>query len=112
MTGDTEARLPGSFRDPAGFMFQRDGTFFRQVNRSYGETLADILMKSGLYAKLVEQGLLIPHETADLRPGAGAERGCRNPAGTARICLVPVRVVLLATPGLSPDDPAGATTRR
>ena len=46
-------------------MFQRDGTFFRQVNRSYGETLA-ALMKSGLYAKLVEQGLLIPHETADL----------------------------------------------
>ena len=65
MTGDTSARLPGSFRDPAGFMFQRDGTFFRQVNRSYGETLA-ALMKSGLYAKLVEQGLLIPHETADL----------------------------------------------
>ncbi len=65
MTGEASARLPGSFRDPAGFMFQRDGTFFRQVNRSYAATF-DILVNSGLYAKLVEQGLLIAHETADL----------------------------------------------
>ena len=35
MTADPEARLPGSFRDPAGFMFRRDGEFLRQVNRSY-----------------------------------------------------------------------------
>ena len=65
MTGDASARLPGSFRDPAGFVFQRDGTYFRQLNRSYAETFA-ALMNSGLYAKLVEQGLLIAHETADL----------------------------------------------
>ena len=65
MTTDAEARLPGSFRDPAGFMFQRDGTFFRQVNRSYAATF-DILVNSGLYAKLVKQDLLIAHETADL----------------------------------------------
>ena len=65
MTGDAEGRLPGSFRDPAGFVFQRDGAFFRQVNRSYAATF-DTLMESGLYAKLTEQGLLIPHETADL----------------------------------------------
>ena len=65
MTGDASARLPGSFRDPAGFMFQRDGTFFRQVNRSYAATF-DILVNSGLYAKLVKQDLLIAHETADL----------------------------------------------
>ena len=65
MTTDAEARLPGSFRDPAGFVFQRDGTYFRQLNRSYAETFA-ALMNSGLCAKLVEQGLLIAHETADL----------------------------------------------
>ena len=65
MTGEASARLPGSFRDPAGFMFQRDGTFFRQVSRSYSATFATLL-NSGLYAKLVEQGLLIAHETADL----------------------------------------------
>ena len=65
MTGNASARLPGSFRDPTGFMFQRDGTFFRQVNRSYSATFAT-LRNSGLYAKLVEQGLLIAHEAADL----------------------------------------------
>ena len=65
MTGEASARLPGSFRDPAGFMFQRDGTFFRQVNRSYAATF-DILVNSGLYAELAEQGRLIPHEAAEL----------------------------------------------
>ncbi|MCY3748835.1 MAG: class I SAM-dependent methyltransferase [Chloroflexi bacterium] len=65
MSSGTDGRLPGSFRDPAGFVFQRDGTFYRQVNRSYQATFAT-LMGSGLYAKLVEQGLLIPHQTAAL----------------------------------------------
>lgn len=65
MSGGADGRLPGSFRDPAGFVFQRDGTYFRQVQRSYAATFAT-LMDSGLYATLVEQGLLIPHETADL----------------------------------------------
>lgn len=70
MSGEAEGRLPGSFRDPAGFVFQRDGKFYRQVNRSYESTFAT-LMNSGLYAKLVELGLLIPHESADL--GLAAE---------------------------------------
>ena len=73
MSGGAEGRLPGSFRDPAGFVFQRGGTYFRQVNDSYAATLAT-LMDSGLYAKLTEQGLLLPHETADLglAPESGA----------------------------------------
>ena len=65
MSSGAEGRLPGSFRDPAGFMFQKDGTFFRQVNRSYSATF-DRLMNSGLYAQLTEHGLLIPHEVAEL----------------------------------------------
>ncbi len=65
MSSFPDGRLPGSFRDPAGFVFQRGGTFFRQVNRSYQATFAT-LMDSGLYATLVEQGLLVRHETADL----------------------------------------------
>ncbi len=65
MSSRADGRLPGSFRDPAGFVFQRGGTFFRQVNRSYEATFAT-LMDSGLYATLVEQGLLVRHETADL----------------------------------------------
>lgn len=70
MSSGTEGRLPGSFRDPAGFVFQRDGTFYRQVNRSY-ETTFDALMTSGLYEKLAAQGLLIPHAAAD--PGLAPE---------------------------------------
>ena len=65
MSRGAEGRLPGSFRDPAGFVFQRADMFFRQVNRSYEATF-DTLMGSGLYAKLVERGLLIAHEDADL----------------------------------------------
>lgn len=72
MNREADGRLPGSFRDPAGFVFQRDGTYFRQVNHSYAATLAT-LMESGLYGKLTEQGLLLPHETAD--PGLAPEPG-------------------------------------
>ncbi|MCY3895531.1 MAG: SAM-dependent methyltransferase [Chloroflexi bacterium] len=70
MSSGTEGRLPGSFRDPAGFVFQRDGTFYRQVNRAYESTF-NALMTSGLYAQLAGQGLLIPHEDAD--PGLAPE---------------------------------------
>ncbi|MDE2768113.1 MAG: class I SAM-dependent methyltransferase [Chloroflexota bacterium] len=70
MSDGAEGRLPGSFRDPAGFVFRRDGSFFRQVNRSYQATFAT-LMRSGLYATLVDRELLIAHEDAD--PGLGPE---------------------------------------
>ena len=29
------AQLPGSFRDPSGFLFQQDGVIYRQVNLVY-----------------------------------------------------------------------------
>ncbi len=73
MSSGADGRLPGSFRDPAGFVFQKDGTFFRQVNRSYDATFATLL-NSGLHARLTDLGLLIPHEDAELglAPEAGA----------------------------------------
>ncbi len=52
--------LESSFRDPSGFLFRRDGVLFRQVNKIYAEDYTR-LMDSGLYAKLVKAGLLIPH---------------------------------------------------
>ncbi|NLF79294.1 MAG: SAM-dependent methyltransferase [Chloroflexi bacterium] len=55
------ARERGSFRDPSGFMFQRDGIWYRQVNPSY-QADYDRLMASGLYQELVTGGLLIPHQ--------------------------------------------------
>ncbi|MBI4296308.1 MAG: SAM-dependent methyltransferase [Chloroflexi bacterium] len=53
--------VPGSFRDPAGFLFWQDGLLFRQVNVSYKEHY-DRLMESGLYENLTAARLLIPHE--------------------------------------------------
>ena len=53
--------LDASFRDPSGFLFRRDGVLYRQVNQIYAEDYTR-LMDSGLYAKLVKAGLLIPHQ--------------------------------------------------
>jgi ribosomal protein L11 methylase PrmA len=61
----TSDRSGASFRDPSGFLFSRDGILLRQINRSYRPTF-DLLEQSGLYAELVEAGLLIPHEAAQV----------------------------------------------
>ncbi len=57
----TSSVLPGSFRDPSGFLFNRDGRIYRQVNHKYQEDY-DRLISSGLYEALVKGGLLIAHE--------------------------------------------------
>ena len=67
MTQDAPAR--GSFRDPAGFVFERDGTLFRQVNQVYSDDY-DLLISSGLYEQLAGDGLLVSHEEADVEPAA------------------------------------------
>ncbi len=54
-------RLPSSFRDPSGIVFERDGTIYRQVNRLYQSDYRH-LMDSGLYQTLTEQGQLLPHQ--------------------------------------------------
>ena len=56
----SDGRVPGSFRDPAGFLFRRDGVLYRQVNASGLRDLR-LLESSGLYEQLVGKGLLIPH---------------------------------------------------
>ena len=67
MTTTTKGQLPASFRDPNGFLFSRDGVLYRQVNRSYEREYAR-LIDSGLYDKLVDVGLLIPHVEVDQVP--------------------------------------------
>ncbi len=62
----------GSFRDPAGFIFERDGHLLRQINDA-GRADYDHFMSSGLYQELADAGLLIPHTDtggAPNRPGA------------------------------------------
>ena len=51
---------PSSYRDPSGFVFQADGKFYRQVNRSYSADY-DHLMQSGLYENLTSKKYLLPH---------------------------------------------------
>ncbi|MGH2620224.1 MAG: SAM-dependent methyltransferase, partial [Anaerolineales bacterium] len=61
MSATSEARgHPASFRDRDGFLYQRDGVLYRQVNRAYAAHY-DLLMQSGLYDRLVSEGALIGH---------------------------------------------------
>ena len=63
----TRSHVPGSFRDPSGFLFYRDGLVYRQVNSVYAE-LYEQLIGSGLYQALVDARLLIPHEEVEIEP--------------------------------------------
>ena len=66
VSGNDET-VAGSFRDPAGFVFRRDGAILRHVARSYGP-IYDRLVASGLYQSLVRDGLLLPHEEVPAGP--------------------------------------------
>ena len=74
MTAGTAA----SFRDPAGFVFRREGTLYRQVDGSYREHY-DHLMASGLHDALAERGWLVRHEEVEtaLAAAPGAYRVIR-----------------------------------
>lgn len=58
---DSTLRLGASFRDPSGFIFKLENRIYRQINHSYQNDYLH-LIESGLYAKLVEEQLLIPHQ--------------------------------------------------
>ncbi len=69
MTDQTrpEQRLGASFRDPSGYLFNRGGILYRQVNQVYQQQY-DQLLSTGLYDRLVKTGLLIPHEEVSIEP--------------------------------------------
>lgn len=58
---NTSIHHPSSYRDPSGFIFEKNGVLYRQVNISFKEHF-DHFIQSGCYDQLVEKGLLIPHE--------------------------------------------------
>jgi hypothetical protein len=60
-----EGPVSGSFRDPSGFVFERDGVLYRQVNGSHRPHF-DRFIESGLYEALLAKDLIVPHEDADL----------------------------------------------
>ena len=71
LAGESTA-VSGSFRDPSGHVFRRDGRILRQVNQSYAADYEQ-LISSGLYAELTSLGLLVRHEEVaeppDREPG-------------------------------------------
>jgi len=58
-------RDPGSYRDPAGFVFRSDGVLYRQIGPSFAADW-DHFLSSGLYDRLVASGDLIPHDDVDI----------------------------------------------
>jgi len=56
--------IPGSFRDPSGFLFYRNGSIYRQVNAVYKNNY-DLLINSNLYKTLLDERLLVSHEEID-----------------------------------------------
>lgn len=52
---------PSSYRDPSGFIFEKDGVLYRQVNLSFKEHF-DHFIQGGCYEEFVKKELLIPHE--------------------------------------------------
>ena len=81
-------RVAGSFRDPAGFLFTRDGVLYRQVNERFRAEY-ETLRSSGLYDALIERGLLIPHDEVDIEPADAA---------TAAVVIRPERVTFVSYP--------------
>jgi hypothetical protein len=64
---DSNQEVPGSFRDPSGFLFWQNGSLYRQINISYKERYVR-LMDSGLFEELAKTGLLIRHQEVDIQP--------------------------------------------
>jgi len=65
----TSATNPSVIREllqkPSGFLFNRDGLIYRQVNTIYKENY-DHLINSGLYKAIVDADLLIPYDEVEL----------------------------------------------
>lgn len=59
--------LSSSYRDPSGFVYQENGTIYRQINKSYQREYEQLL-RTGLFTDLVKRGLLIPHEEIKKKP--------------------------------------------
>jgi hypothetical protein len=60
----------GSFRDPSGFVYWRQGTLYRQVNEPFAAAF-DACVSSGLYDEVTEAGMLVPHRKVGLELAAG-----------------------------------------
>jgi ribosomal protein L11 methylase PrmA len=77
-----------SYRDPAGFVFEREGVLYRQINPAAREDYTT-LIASGLYADLAGRGDLVAHEEADV---------ALSPDGLAFRVIRPERIGFISYP--------------
>lgn len=61
---DHAKAIGGSFRDPAGYVFQQNGALYRRITPGAIEDF-ELLISSGLHGKLVKAGMLVDHEPVD-----------------------------------------------
>lgn len=66
MTSDSCLKLDSSFRDPCGFIFNRNAKLLRQINFVYQNNY-DFFLKSGLCEKLQSIGYLVKHKEVDIK---------------------------------------------
>jgi hypothetical protein len=64
--------VEGSFRDPSGFVYTRDGTLYRQVNAGFRQPF-EAFLASGLYDELVGEQMLVSHQPVGLEHSATPE---------------------------------------
>jgi hypothetical protein len=89
MSEPVAARDPGSFRDPSGFVYRRDGVLYRQVAPSFAARWDD-LEGSGLLRTLQARGILVEHSRAPLD-------SAYDPAG-AHVVLQPAPIDFISYP--------------
>ncbi len=63
---------PASFRDPSGFVFEKDGEIYRQINLGFHSDI-QLLVQSGLQAELEDLGLVVKFEEVDLSFAASSK---------------------------------------
>ena len=61
---NTVIHHPSSYRDPSGFIFEKNDVLYRQVNTTFKEHF-DHFIQSGCYDQLVKKDLLIKHENIE-----------------------------------------------
>jgi hypothetical protein len=62
-------RDPGSFRDPSGFVYRRDGQIYRQIEPSFADRWAAV-EATGILRQLAAEGKVLPYEDVPLELAA------------------------------------------
>jgi len=91
-----EEKLSGSFRDPSGFLFSRNGILYRQINQSYAEDYKR-LIDSGLYDRLVKAGVLVKHDEVEQVPAPKRTSELRESDSAFKV-IQPERVPFISYP--------------